>query len=240
MRLTRALRGARREFGVVGFLPANATGVETPSPGLAEERGLPWVHVPPPPNRIAVVATTESHRAPTNTKPTHDPGLLRGFAYLFRPRTGTEGNSRQASKPQRRERIRTNRNVPKEAKPQSRTGSAARRHKRTLFPSDEATLLEPSPVRQPPSRLPWHARATPSQTCRHNAGQRCDSPAHAGVQGGSLASSGSCPANANGVETRKPRVGRGTRPTLGPRPTAAPNRIAVVATTECNTKRSAP
>jgi hypothetical protein len=30
---------------------------------------------------------------------------------------------------------------------------------------------------------------------------------------------GFLPANANGVETRKPRVGRGTRPTLGPRPT---------------------
>jgi hypothetical protein len=41
------------------------TALRLASPGLAEERGLPWVHVPPPPNRIAVVATTESHRAPT-------------------------------------------------------------------------------------------------------------------------------------------------------------------------------
>jgi hypothetical protein len=37
-------------------LPPNANGVASFSPGLAEERGLPWVNVQQPPNRNAVVA----------------------------------------------------------------------------------------------------------------------------------------------------------------------------------------
>jgi hypothetical protein len=73
-----------------GSCPANATGVETPSPGLAEERGLPWVHVPPPPNRIAVVATTLGRSG----SETHYRCLLRGFAALrlWLPFPSTKGN----------------------------------------------------------------------------------------------------------------------------------------------------
>jgi hypothetical protein len=163
-----------------GCFPAHANGVEPPQPRLAQERAQPWVRSKRRTHPFAVPSSSAPPRlcarqvpfrlkpdtwfsrrgAGTQWEPNAPPlpsSRLCGFAALPTlsvHKNGTKGKSRQASKPQRRERIRANRNVPKKATPQSGTGSAARRRKRTLFPSDEAALPEPSPRRQPPHDLP--------------------------------------------------------------------------------------
>jgi hypothetical protein len=74
-------RGERWRLGAVGFLPPNANGVASPSPGLAEERGLPWVDVPATPNRNAVVAcaaTPHGVEIVIGIVPRSEPELLLG------------------------------------------------------------------------------------------------------------------------------------------------------------------
>jgi hypothetical protein len=68
-------------FTPLGSCPPNANGVASLSPGLAEERGLPWVHVPQPPNRIAVVAcaaTPHGVEIVIGIVPRSEPELLLG------------------------------------------------------------------------------------------------------------------------------------------------------------------
>jgi hypothetical protein len=90
-----------------------------------------------------------------------------------------------------------------------------------------------------PSRLPWHAPATPFQTCRQNASRRCDSPTLAEVKGGGAR----CRVPALPTPTAlRPRAQGWPRNEAYPGfdPNAVPNRIAVVATTQSNSKRPAP